>query len=506
VQKRNPQDEASRLVEEALSNFQEVVDAWNKKRTLEKGEKITQEKEDFRLSDYSTWGDTLLNCAFRPTYIRYFPFQVKSLSPIAGVEELVKLIGPSKNEKKRGNKGQIVYPKECAFNSNIHGISLAPFMLLKRFKTAVLASATISNYQYQLFDSISNSSLQKVAISSDKHTILDELIILVSYSNWIEHFCMNFWKDITEIAKKMPFYTLGFSLNNKRARAFFEFSKDNQLDVQLITGDNVITAGEIAHALKEVPHSQESSGLPQSIRVKEKDGQEGKEARVFQVTSALNIASTGINLGDRKCLMVNMDAYKPVSCLWHISPEGGKISQESIEELRANELRSVLIQNCGRCARKTDSEKKGEERSRRAIFLFCTERDPLMPYQVYNAMRSRFHKVQLHDLGEFERKLDLRRGTKSEGATVWDARTQVYKEATQWLSGERETFQLDSIQLVSKLDGLKKRIENFVDSQLKEGKPIPTWSQVAYKFHLFTTIDLASRNELKEWLSERFKN
>ena len=148
---------------------------------------------------------------------------------------------------------------------------------------------------------------------------------------------------------------------------------------------------------------------------------------------------------------------------------------------------------------------EGLEQSRRAIFLFCTEHNPLMPYQVYNAMRARFLKVQLHDLGEFEKKLDLRRGNKSDGLTLWDVRAQVYKEATQWLLLEKESFQLDSIKCPSKLEALKKRIEIFISSKLLEGKPNPTWSQVAYKFNLHNTSNLSLRDELKVWFSQRFQ-
>lgn len=117
------------------------------------------------VSSFDLWVDQILKCAYKPTHIRYFPYNVNQLAPVESLQVFRGLL--SHPEKKQ----RILYSKECIFTSNIHGIHLATFLLLNRFKTTILTSATISEYQYQLIDSITKSNFQKALISSTEDQI-----------------------------------------------------------------------------------------------------------------------------------------------------------------------------------------------------------------------------------------------------------------------------------------------------------------------------------------------
>lgn len=432
-----------------------------------------------------SWLEIIVSTSYQPTLLRYRPFNQKTQDPMdwEDFKQYCHKMGKIKQElskemdRRTLEATEIAHLKEAtyglnvrmpsgiAFSSDCYCFQLIPLVIASKMHTTIWASATPSQFYLEALVYATKDTLNVYRFTPLEERKLDTLYAIQSSSSWFEMFDIEFWKQFTNIMQNCPFYALGFAHNYKSARTFFEFAQDHSLPFALIEGDSEIgvpttSSTKIGFIRRNI---QDSNSI---------DGLEG-ENKLFQEHSAVGtpygVIGTGLNLADRKLLLINQKIFKPVSYFWSI-----KAGEQSLLELSIRERYSVVMQNIGRFARKTPYELKENSPTRRVAFLLGNVHEDTTKQLLLTGFQSMFHTVKVLDLDSLEMNYTTRGGTFNDPnrLNASQFRARAVKCAVNWLN-----FESDTINPQEGLSSKKMLIESNIHGLLEENPGI-TYTEI----------------------------
>lgn len=278
--------------------------------------------------------------------------------------------------------------KELPFTTQMTSSNILDFLILAKFNQTNIASATYSFVTISpILASIEN--LRWIQLSSNQPK-LDKIILLKSNLDWFTQHSEDHqeaWADFGS------FFYENFSKGNE--------SLEGRKFGLLLAPDNRTAEGFYTHGIKNegkkfftlIKASTEESELKES-KTFEVAPDLGSEMS-FRIGSTLSTISVGLNMPQHVFIIAAANTYKPLSTIWQYGDIGTK-------DARNYEIANSLIQAIGRCARRTELEKKTQSPTIRMALISKSDVFPTS-VRVLGSYSQKFYKnVKILDLSEFD--------------------------------------------------------------------------------------------------------
>ena len=280
----------------------------------------------------------------------------------------------------------------------------------------LIVSLTPSEFHIDALTYATRAKHKYIKFSTKTAAKLDELTLIQSKSSWhasasrvatpFENYNQAFWRSLCETLQTFPVYALGFTHNYKVARDFFDFARDNSLPLVLIQGDTELHHNSL--------HTANESGVYKHLMNTQPDSTHSTASeKVVFVGTPFGIMGTGLNLSSHKIVFIHHRIFKPMTHYWST-----RVGKDDLQELALRERLSIILQNVGRFARRSASEVKSNQPTRRVAFILGrgleeTTRDLLLA-----SFRSMFKKVGIIDLDALEKVYTIRSSPSDENSHI----------------------------------------------------------------------------------------